>query len=128
MTDPGEIAIDWKQAHAELIRIGKAKSGLDWEEGRWLLVAVRTAVHRRLGLGTFAEYAERMLGHGPRTTEEKLRVVEVLERLSELSQALQSGAHIGRPCASSRVLRCPRRKRPGSPPLRTRPRASSNSW
>jgi len=92
MTDPGEIAIDWKQAHAELIRIGKAKSGLDWEEGRWLLVAARTAVHRRLGLGTFAEYAERMLGHGPRTTEDKLRVAEALERLPELSQALRSGA------------------------------------
>ncbi len=63
----------WKRAHAELSRIAKARAALDHEEGRWLLVAWRQQVHARLGFGSFVEYAERLLGHSPRATLERLR-------------------------------------------------------
>lgn len=32
---------------------------LDYERGRWLLAAYRLSLHESLGLGSFAEYAER---------------------------------------------------------------------
>jgi hypothetical protein len=44
-----------------------------------------------MGFGTFAEYVERVLGHGPRTTEEKLRVAEALERMPQIEAALEEG-------------------------------------
>jgi hypothetical protein len=44
------------------------------DEGRWLLVAVRTAAHLHLGFGSFSEYVERSFGYKPRSTQEKLRV------------------------------------------------------
>jgi hypothetical protein len=82
---------DWKRAHAELVRIGKQRGELDREEGRWLLIALRAGAHRRMGFGTFTEYVERVLGHGPRTTEEKVRVAEALERMPQIGLALEEG-------------------------------------
>ncbi len=76
---------DWRRAHAELLRIASDRVMLDRDEGRWLLVAQRAGVHRRLGFATFAEYVERVLGYGPRTTEEKLRVAAALEQLPALA-------------------------------------------
>ncbi len=82
----------WKRAHAELSRIAKARAALDHEEGRWLLVAWRQQVHARLGFGSFVEYAERLLGHSPRATLERLRVAEALEQLPALDEALAGNA------------------------------------
>jgi hypothetical protein len=48
-------------------------------------------VHVYLGHGSFAEYVERVFGYKPRTTHEKLRVAEALERLPELARALDAG-------------------------------------
>lgn len=79
----------WKRAHHELERIAKARARLDHEEGRWLLVAWRERAHAELGFGSFAEYVERLLGHSPRATAERLRVAEALERLPALDAALQ---------------------------------------
>ncbi len=76
---------DWRQAHAELLRIAGEHLALDRDEGRWLLAARRARVHVELGYATFAEYIERVLGYGPRTTEDKLRVAEALEQLPQLS-------------------------------------------
>ena len=59
---------------------------MDAEEGRWLLAGVRSAVHVHLGFGGFAEYVERLFGYRPRTTREKLRVAEALERLPALAE------------------------------------------
>ncbi|HMJ11257.1 MAG TPA: hypothetical protein VK524_07600 [Polyangiaceae bacterium] len=42
--------------------------------------AASAQVHMHLGFGSFSEYAERLFGK-PRSTEEKLRVAEALERL-----------------------------------------------
>ena len=90
--DPRALALDWQTAHQQLVRISKSRSELDRDEARWLLVAFRSGVHRRLGFANFAQYAERTLGYKPRATEERLRVAEALESLPELAEALQSGA------------------------------------
>jgi hypothetical protein len=83
---------DWKQAHAALSRLARERAALDAEEGRWLLRALRSAAHVHLGFGSFAEYIERLFGHRPRTTREKLRVAEALETLPHLGRALETGA------------------------------------
>src|SRR6187399_2521401 len=82
----------WRQAHEELVRLATERAGLDFEEGRWLLRAFRSAVHVRLGYGAFNEYTERLFGYGPRLTQEKLRVAEALEELPETARDLQTGA------------------------------------
>src|SRR5262249_59087576 len=48
-------------------------------------------VWRALGMATFFEYAERIVGLTPRQTEERLRVARALERLPETSAALAGG-------------------------------------
>ena len=80
----------WQRAHDALLRIAKKRAALDREEGRALLVAYRERAHERLGFGSFVEYVERLLGYGPRTTLDKLRVAEALEQLPELDAALQT--------------------------------------
>ncbi len=82
---------DWKRAHDELVRIAGERAALDHDEGRWLLVARGARVHERFGFATFAEYVERVLGYGPRVTEEKLRVADALQRLPVLEAALAAG-------------------------------------
>jgi len=84
-------AVDWMRAHEELSRLAKTRAALDWEEGGWLLHALRAGVHVHLGFGSFPEYVERLFGYKPRSTEEKLRVAEALEGLPELDAALQHG-------------------------------------
>jgi hypothetical protein len=81
----------WRRAHEELVRLATARAGLDFEEGRWLLCAFRARVHARLGYGSFQEYTQRLFGYGPRTTQEKLRVGEALERLPETARELEVG-------------------------------------
>jgi hypothetical protein len=87
----GSEASDWKVAHEHLLRLAKHRSGLDLEEGRWLLLAYRTGAHVRLGYGSFGEYVERVFGYSPRLTHDKLRVAEALEVLPEMPKALKEG-------------------------------------
>src|SRR5689334_11118384 len=81
----------WRGAHEALLRLAEKRAGLDFEEGRWLLAALRAGTHLRLGYGSFHEYAERLFGYGPRVTQEKLRVAEALEELPEAARELQAG-------------------------------------
>ncbi|HEY3500802.1 MAG TPA: HNH endonuclease signature motif containing protein, partial [Polyangiaceae bacterium] len=67
------------------------RAGLDDEEGRWLLAALREGTHVRFGFGSFDEYSERMFGYGPKVTQEKLRVAEALEELPMLAGELRGG-------------------------------------
>jgi hypothetical protein len=90
-TNDKETRTDWKIAHEQLLRLAKHRSGLDLEEGSWLLRAYRAGAHVRLGYGSFAEYIERVLGYAPRLTHDKLRVAEALEVLPEMPKALRSG-------------------------------------
>ena len=90
-TQDEDGAADWQRAHDELVRIANERAGLDFDEGQWLLAALRFGTHVRLGYGQFSEYAERMFGYGPRLTQEKLRVAEALEELPGMAEALRAG-------------------------------------
>jgi hypothetical protein len=85
------VSASWQRAHAELVRLAKERAGLDREEGRWLLTALRTGAHHKLGFARFEEYIEALFGYGPRFVRERLRVAEALEELSKTSQALCDG-------------------------------------
>jgi hypothetical protein len=82
----------WMQAHQALSRLARQHAALDAEEGRCLLAAYRAATHVHLGFASFSEYVERMFGYSPRSTQEKLRVAEALQRLPAISSALEEGA------------------------------------
>jgi len=82
---------DWRRAHEGLTRLARCRARLDWDEGVALLDALRSGAHLHLGFGSFGEYIERILGYGRRSTEEKLRVAEALERLPELAKSLRDG-------------------------------------
>jgi hypothetical protein len=86
------VAVSWRRAHEELVRLSTKRAGLDFEEGRWLVRAFRSGAHLELGYGSFHEYIERLFGYGPRFTQEKLRVAEALEALPETAEALKAGA------------------------------------
>jgi hypothetical protein len=83
--------VAWRSAHEALLQLAEKRAGLDFEEGRWLLAALRAGAHSRLGYGSFQEYAERLFGYGPRVTQEKLRVAEALEELPEMARQLEAG-------------------------------------
>src|SRR5258708_328653 len=83
--------LDWRRAHEDLSRLARCRARLDWEEARLLLDALRSGAHLHLGFGSFGEYIERLFGYTRRSTEERLRVAEALERLPEMDQALRDG-------------------------------------
>lgn len=83
--------LGWQEVDIALRQIARRRAGLDAEEARWLLRAWRADVHRYVGCGSFAEYVERVLGHGPRACAERLRVAEALEGLATIEAALARG-------------------------------------
>jgi hypothetical protein len=83
--------VAWRSAHEALLNLAEKRAGLDFEEGRCLLAALRAGTHLRLGYGSFQEYAERLFGYGARITQEKLRVAEALEELPETARQLEVG-------------------------------------
>jgi 5-methylcytosine-specific restriction endonuclease McrA len=82
----------WVKAHEALSRLARERAAADAEEGRWLLAAFRSAAHVHLGYGSFGEYIERLFGYQRRTTQEKLRVAEALEKLPLTARALAEGS------------------------------------
>ena len=84
MNDPSMV-------HAMVCKLGKKRSALDHELGRWLLAAYRLRVHESLGFASFAEYVERHTGCSRRDARERLRVAKALDELPQLSHALQTG-------------------------------------
>ncbi|HEX3598421.1 MAG TPA: hypothetical protein VHU80_25110, partial [Polyangiaceae bacterium] len=81
----------WVRAHEALSRLARERAAADAEEGRWSLVALRSAAHVHLGYGSFGEYVERLFGYKPRSTQEKVRVAEALEELPAMCQVLETG-------------------------------------
>ena len=52
--------VDCQAAHAALVRLARSRAGLDFDEGVWLLAALRSEAHVRLGYGSFvAEFRRR---------------------------------------------------------------------
>lgn len=82
---------EWTKAHVALSKLAKERASLDGREAVWLLRAYRARAHWHLGHGSFAEYVERTLGFGPRTTYDRLRTAEVLEHLPQIRQSLSDG-------------------------------------
>ena len=85
-------AIEAQRAHEELLNVALTRAKLDRHEAHWLIVAYRTQANRLLGCASFAEYSERVLGHTPRVTEERLRVARALQDLPALAEALETGS------------------------------------
>lgn len=88
----GRVGADGREADRQLRRIARRRAGLEADEARWLLVARRAAVHLAFGYATFAEYVERVLGHGPRACADRLRVADALTELPTTAAALAAGA------------------------------------
>src|SRR5690349_21654732 len=83
--------ISWQLAHETLTRLARRRASADAEEGRWLLAALRNAAHMHMGFASFGEYVECHFGLRPRSTRDRLRVAEALERLPALERALSGG-------------------------------------
>ena len=91
-SDDGDVAAPaWRRADRALRALARRRAALDVDEARWLLEARRAKVHEHLGLGSFVEYCERVLGYRPRTTMERLRVAEAIAELPETRDALGAG-------------------------------------
>ncbi len=86
-----EPSKSWQLIDAKLRDLARLQSESDYEQGRWLLEALRKDVHAQLGFGSLSEYAERLFGYGPRMVGERLRVARSLESLPELSASLRGG-------------------------------------
>lgn len=91
LSRPSPRVSRWVAAHEELTVLARRRSELDGLEGPALLRALREGVHRHLGLGSFAEYVERLFGYSRRTLEDKLRTAEALEGLPVLARSLREG-------------------------------------
>ncbi|HUQ01396.1 MAG TPA: DUF222 domain-containing protein [Kofleriaceae bacterium] len=81
----------WRDIDRRMRRLAARRSALDAEEARLLVEAKRAELHKHLGLGTFDEYLERVLGYAPTTGRDKLRVAEALQTLPAVEQALRTG-------------------------------------
>jgi hypothetical protein len=87
-----ERDVGWVRAHETLVGLAKRRAEMDHAEGAALLHGLRAEVHNHLGYASFAEYVERLLGYGPRTTEDKIRTALALESLPDLGRSLREGA------------------------------------
>ncbi len=81
----------WMHVHETLTRFARERAARDFEEGQWLVRALRERVWVRLGYGSNFEYLERLFGYTARMVAEKLRVAEALAELPVLGAALQGG-------------------------------------
>ena len=81
----------WETIDQTLVDLAERVGEIDAEIGRWLVVAAKENVHRRLGYASLHEYVERRLGFDRRTARERLRVARALDALPELRSALAKG-------------------------------------
>ena len=82
--DPGEI-------HEHLCALARDDAARDVFRGQWLLKGLLARVWEPLGYASFFEYAERLFGWNPRSTEARLRVARALEALPATREALYRG-------------------------------------
>src|SRR4030095_14384264 len=83
--------MNWQSGHAALCRLARDKSRYDVQEASWLIEADRLRVWEPLGLGSFVEYCERVLGYTPRQSIERLRVARGLQSLPGRQPAVAAG-------------------------------------
>jgi hypothetical protein len=83
--------MNWQSVHGALCRLARDKARYDVEEARWLIEADKLRVWEPLGLGSFVEYCERVLGYTPRQSIERLRVAKALQSLVQMQAAVAGG-------------------------------------
>lgn len=81
----------WRDIDRQMRRVAARRAALDAEEARLLIEARAAEIHRHLGLGSFGEYLERVLGYAPHTGRERMRVAEALAELPATTDALRKG-------------------------------------
>jgi len=81
----------WRTVDRSLRTIAARRAALDAEEARWLREAEALQIWRQFGMVSALDYLERVLGHAPRTAQDRLRVARALGSLSQLATALESG-------------------------------------
>jgi hypothetical protein len=114
--------------HEKLVCLARARAGLECEEGEYLLRAFDSKLHERLGFGSFIEYIERLFGHSPRLTMEKIRVAKALAELRQTSDALKAGALSWSAVRELTRIVVPETEREWLEPQETRPFGRSNEW
>jgi hypothetical protein len=82
---------DWREVDRMLRGIARRRAALDSDEAAWLRRGRSLGVHRELGLATFVEYVERVLGYAPGAARERLRVADALVALPKLQAAMAAG-------------------------------------
>jgi len=81
----------WREADQRLRGIAGRRAALDAEEAHWLREAERLQIWKPLGMVSMVDYLERVMGHAPRTAQQRLRVARRLATLPELTTALAEG-------------------------------------
>ncbi len=89
MVHTGEV--EWEAAHRDVVRLAAVRAAHEHALGAALLRALRADAWRAMGMASFHEYAERIVGLTPRQTEEQLRVALALEELPRAAAALAAG-------------------------------------
>src|SRR5262252_4301699 len=88
---PRNAGLDWKAVDRALRSLRRRRAALDAEEARWLREAEGLQIWRPLGMVSMLDYLERVLGHAPRTAQDRLRVARALGDLPLLEEALSAG-------------------------------------
>jgi hypothetical protein len=81
----------WKVVHEALVDVAVRRAALDADEMRWLYEAEQLQIWKQVGVVSMVDYLERVLGHAPRTAQERMRVARALADLPELMAALEIG-------------------------------------
>ena len=84
--------VDWREADRQLRANARQRAALDADEAFWLREAERLRIWTPLGMVSMVDYLERVLGYGPRTGQDRLRVARALGALPVLTAALDQGA------------------------------------
>ncbi len=88
---PANAMPSWQSIDRGLRTIAKRRGALDVEEGALLCLANRTEIWRRFGKPTLLAYMEDVLGYGPKTARDRMRVAIALDEMPVLAEALARG-------------------------------------
>src|SRR4051794_37114378 len=89
--NPHEAQVDWQSVDRALRTIARRRAAFDADEARWLREAEALQIWHPLGMVSALDYMERVLGYGPRSAQDRLRVARALGTLPQLTAALAQG-------------------------------------
>jgi hypothetical protein len=82
---------EWRALHSRLQVLARNRGAADAEEAKLLREAERLRIWREVGEPGMLAYVERVLGYGPRSAYDRLRVARALAELPLIERALASG-------------------------------------